>query len=132
MQLWTQVYRIVQEEIAKGATMASCFRLDPEMKEELDSRNQEYTKPMKAEDEVIDILAKLNVERQIQSANYMITDEYMTVTEFMTQHIELSKYTATQISIVLNKLGYESQKRKINGKSIRMKILPKKEILNKF
>ena len=132
LQLWAQVHRIVQEEIAKGATMASCFRLDPEMKEELDSRNQEYTKPMKAEDEVIDILAKLNVERQIQSANYMITDEYMTVTEFMTQHIELSKYTATQISIVLNKLGYESQKRKINGKSIRMKILPKKEILNKF
>ena len=132
LQLWAQVYRIVQAEIAKGATMASCFRLDPEMKEELDSRNQEYTKPMKAEDEVIDILAKLNVERQIQSANYMITDEYMTVTEFMTQHIELSKYTATQISIVLNKLGYESQKRKINGKSIRMKILPKKEILNKF
>ena len=36
----------------------------------------------------------------------------MTVTEFMKHHSELSKYTANQISIVLNKLGYESQEKK--------------------
>ena len=83
------------------------------MKEELDSRNEEYTKPMKAEDEVIDILAKLNVERQIQSANYMITDEYMTVTEFMSQHASLNKYTTEQVGKVLTKLGYESQRKKV-------------------
>ena len=127
LQLWAQVYRIVQEEIAKGATMASCFRLDPEMKEELDSRNEIYTKPMKAEDEVIDILAKLNVERQITSSNYTITDEYMTVTEFISQHTSLNKYTTEQVGKVLTKLGYGSQLKKSNGKPTRIRILPKKE-----
>ena len=127
LQLWAQVYRIVQEEIAKGATMASCFRLDPEMKEELDSRNEEYTKPMKAEDEVIDILSRLNMDKQDPAKSYKIQEEYMTVTEFMKHHSELSKYTANQISIVLNKLGYGTVKKKINGKVIRMKLLLKEE-----
>ena len=127
LQLWAQVYRIVQEEIAKGETIASCFRLDPEMKEELDRRNEEYTKPMKAEDEVIDILSRLNMDRQNPLISYKITDEYMTVTEFMTQHYELAKYTAEQISKVLGKLGYKTIKKKINGKVIRMKLLPKRE-----
>ena len=132
LQLWTQVYRIVQEEIAKGATMASCFRLNPEMKEELDSRNEEYTKPMKAEDEVIDILSRLNMDKQQTPSNCKITDEYMTVTEFMSYHSELNKYTAEQISKVLGKLGYETVKKRINGKVIRIKLLPKKEILKNF
>ena len=127
LQLWAQVYRIVQEEIAKGATIASCFRLDPEMKAELDSRNEEYTKPMKAEDEVIDILAKLNIERQITSSNYTITDEYMTVTEFISQHTSLNKYTTEQVGRVLTKLGYGSQKKRLDGNPIRMRFLPKKE-----
>jgi len=132
LQLWAQVYRIIQEEIAKGATMASCFRLDPEMKEKLDNRNQEYTKPMKAEDEVIDILSKLNMDRQKTSANYKIIDEYMTVTEFMSYHSELNKYTAEQVGKVLTKLGYESQKKKLDGKSIRMKFLPKEDYTKRF
>ena len=107
--------------------MASCFRLDPEMKEELDSRNQEYTKPMKAEDEVIDILSRLNMEKQNPLTHYTITDEYMTVTEFMSYHSELNKYTAEQISKVLGKLGYSTIKKKINGKVIRMKWLPNRK-----
>ena len=127
LQLWGQIYRIVQEEIAKGATIASCFRLDPEMKEELENRNQEYTKPMKAEDEVIDILSRLNMEKQITSANYIITDEYMTVTEFIGQHTSLNKYTTEQVGRVLTKLGYKTLKKKINGKVVQLRMLPKKE-----
>ena len=99
----------------------------PEMKAELDSRNEEYTKPMKAEDEVIDILAKLNIERQITSSNYTITDEYMTVTEFISQHTSLNKYTTEQVGRVLTKLGYGSQKKRLDGNPIRMRFLPKKE-----
>ena len=132
LQLWAQVYRIVQEEIAKGATMASCFRLDPEMKAELDSRNEVYTKPMKAEDEVIDILARLNMEKSTSSTDYTVKDEYMTVTEFISQHTSLNKYTTEQVGKVLTKLGYDSQKRKLNGKPIRMRFLPKKEYFRSF
>ena len=132
LQLWAQVYRIVQEEIAKGATIASCFRLDPEMKAELDSRNEVYTKPMKAEDEVIDILARLNMEKSISSTDYTVKDEYMTVTEFISQHTSLNKYTTEQVGKVLTKLGYDSQKRKLNGKPIRMRFLPKKEYFRSF
>ena len=102
------------------------------MKEELDSRNEEYTKPMKAEDEVIDILAKLNMEKQITSAGYIVTEEYMTVTEFMSQHTSLNKYTTEQVGKVLTKLGYESQRKKLNGKATRMKLLPKKENFRNF
>ena len=127
LQLWGQIYRIVQEEIAKGATIASCFRLDPEMKEELENRNQEYTKPMKAEDEVIDILSRLNMEKQITATNYIITDEYMTVTEFIGQHTSLNKYTTEQVGRVLTKLGYKTLKKKINGKVVQLRMLPKKE-----
>ena len=82
---------------------------------------------MKAEDEVIDILAKLNMERQITSSNYTITDEYMTVTEFISQHTSLNKYTTEQVGKVLTKLGYGSQLKKSNGKPTRIRILPKKE-----
>ena len=127
LQLWAQIYRIVQEEIAKGETMARCFRLATEMKEELDSRNEEYTKPMKAEDEVIDILAKLNMERQITSLNCTITDEYITVTEFISQHASLNKYTTEQVGKVLTKLGYKTLKKKINGKVVQLRMLPRKE-----
>ena len=127
LQLWGQVYHIIQEEIAKGATIASCFRLDTETRQELDNRNEEYTKPMKAEDEVIDILSRLNMEKSIQSTTYTVTDEYMTVTEFISQHTSLNKYTTEQVGKVLTKLGYNSQKKKLNGKPIRMRFLPKKE-----
>ena len=127
LQLWAQIYRIVQEEIAKGATMSSCFRLAPEMKEELDNRNQEYTKPMKAEDEVIDILSRLNMEKQITATNYIITDEYITVTEFIGQHTSLNKYTTEQVGRVLTKLGYKPLKKKINGKVVQLRMLPRKE-----
>ena len=126
LQLWAQVYRIVQEEIAKGATMASCFRLDPEIKQELDSRNEEYTKPMKSEDEVIDILARLNIEKTIPSNRFTVTDEYMTVTEFIGQHSELSKYTAEQIGKVLTKLGYGKIGHRVNNKVLYMRLIPKK------
>ena len=97
------------------------------MKEELENRNQEYTKPMKAEDEVIDILSRLNMEKQITSANYIITDEYMTVTEFIGQHTSLNKYTTEQVGRVLTKLGYKTLKKKINGKVVQLRMLPKKE-----
>ena len=127
LQLWAQIYHTVLEEIAKGESMSSCFRLDDETRKELDSRNEEYTKPLKAEDEVIDIISSLNMERQNSHSGYIITDKYMTVTDFIGQHSELSKYTAIQISTVLNKLGYETITKKINGKLSRLKMLPKKE-----
>ena len=88
--------------------------------------NEVYTKPMKAEDEVIDILARLNMERQILSAGYSITDEYMTVTEFISQHTSLNKYTAEQVGKVLTKLGYKKQMRRVDTKVLYMRFLPRK------
>ena len=43
----------------------------------------------------------------------------MTVTEFIGQHSELSKYTAEQIGKVLTKLG-------VNNKVLYMRLIPKK------
>ena len=56
----------------------------------------------------------------------------MTVTEFISQHNELNKYTTEQVGKVLTKLGYESQRKKTNGRATRMKLLPKKEYNKKF
>ena len=78
-------------------------------------------------DKYILLLSRLNMDKQDPAKSYKIQEEYMTVTEFMKHHSELSKYTANQISIVLNKLGYESQRKKVNGKATRMKLLLKEE-----
>ena len=51
----------------------------------------------------------------------------MTVTEFISQHTSLNKYTTEQVGKVLTKLGYGSQLKKSNGKPTRIRILPKKE-----
>ncbi|MDE7122417.1 MAG: hypothetical protein K2O42_09695 [Oscillospiraceae bacterium] len=56
LQFWAQIYSIVQAEIESSATLAGCFRLTPEEREALESRNLEFTKPLKGEQEVIDII----------------------------------------------------------------------------
>ena len=87
---------------------------------------------MKAEDEVIDILARLNMERQMLSAGYSVTDEYMTVTEFINQHTSLNKYTAEQVGRVLTKLGYKRQVRRNDKKILYMRFLPRKKYLSEM
>ena len=103
LQLWAQVYTLVQAAIEEGETYSSCFRLTDEEKKALDERNNSFTKPMKGETEVEDIIAEQSTPEQ----GYEIEEKEMTTTEFKSEHSELSKYSTAQVAKVLEKLGYK-------------------------
>lgn len=102
LQLWAQVYTLVQAEIEDGETYSSCFRLTDEEKKALDERNNSFTKPMKGETEVEDIIA----DQSTPEKDCEIKEEEMTTTEFKSLFPELSKYSTSQVAKVLEKLGY--------------------------
>lgn len=128
LQLWAQVYSIVQAEIESGATISGCFRLTNTERKFLDQRNDSFTKPMKAETEVLEILMRLETETPPQ--NYVIEKRWITTTEFLEMHNVLSKYNAKQIGKVLEKYGYTLQKKNITNNGIRtsvkLRLLPVK------
>ncbi|MDE5884397.1 MAG: hypothetical protein K2H29_04885 [Oscillospiraceae bacterium] len=117
LQFWAQIYSIVQSEIESGATIGGCFRLSDDEKIELEKRNLEFTKPLKGEQEVIDILA--SIER-FKNVEYRC----MTTTEFKDMHMSLKKYSTIQIGRVLNKLGFPEEIKKVDGKTFRLRELP--------
>lgn len=109
LQLWAQIKHLVDEELKLGKTYASAFRLTPEERQELDSRNELHTKPMKGEAEVMDVLA----EQETPAPGYVLGEEYTTVANFIKSHSELNKFTAEQVGKVLVKLGYTSVRKKL-------------------
>ena len=117
LQLWAQVYHIVNSQEKE---ISSCFRLTENEKQYLERRNSAFTKPMKGEMEVLDVLA----EQQIPEQNYICTVKEMTVSEFI-QHNNL-KYDANVIGKILKKYGYEPTKKRINGIVIQVVNLPYK------
>lgn len=116
LQLWVQIYHTV-----KDLDKSSCFRLTTDEKNALDERNQHFTKPLRAEDEVLDILDKL----QRKENGYICSTKKMTVTEFMREN-DLTKFTSAEIGKILKKHGYISKLQKINGTPTRVLELPVK------
>lgn len=116
LQLWSQVY-----ELIKDKDKASCFRLSENEKGYLEQRNSAFVKPMRAEQEVLDTLEYL----QMPETGYICATEEMTVLQFM-QNNGLQRYDAGAVGKVLKKYGYDSKKKKINGKVIRVIELPTK------
>ncbi len=120
LQLWSQIYHIVNNE-----DKASCFRLDEDEKRYLEKRNATFVKPMKGECEVLDILE----EQQTQEQGYICTFKEMTITEFIQRHN--LKYDARTIGKVLNKHGYESKQKRMDGERKRIIRLPYKKYVGK-
>lgn len=118
LQLWSQIYELVKNE-----DKASCFRLSEDEKRYLEKRNSAFVKPMKAECEVLDILE----EQQTQEQGYICTTREMTVTEFIQKHN--LRYDARIVGQVLKKYGYETKRKKVNGKATRVIELPYKKWL---
>ncbi len=115
IQLWKEVEHIVN---LKGLQE---FRLTEEEQKMLAVRNGTHEKPMKAEVEIRDILSDNG------GSDYTVEWEYMTVSEFKALYESLRNYTGQQISSVLNKLGIEQTIKKVNGKSQRLRFLPKRK-----
>ncbi len=125
LQLWAQISEMVEALIAvNNGSYASCFRLTREELDELNRRNSEHLKPLKGEQEVSDILSELEETGQ----GYKVEEEYMTVSQFIEQNPALKKYTAQQISKVLDKFGYKTIQKRIEGNRypLRVRLLPKK------
>ncbi|MDE5770291.1 MAG: hypothetical protein K2I06_01490 [Ruminococcus sp.] len=123
LQLWSQIYQVV-----KDLDKASCFRLTNEEKKLLDERNQHFMKPLRAEEEVLDVLA----EEQRTEPNHTCTTERMTVTQFINNHSCLSRYSSAEVGKILKKHGYFSKMSKVNGKMSRLIELPVKHYNNPY
>lgn len=124
LQFWAEINQIVEEEVKKeDVTYGSCFRLTREELQKLNKRNLEFQKPLKGEEEVLDILAEQSTPEQ----GYELTQKYMTVTEFKQLHSALQKYTSVQIGKVLEKYGYTQKKVSINNSSTKVRLLPCKK-----
>ncbi len=118
LQLWAQVYHLVNSQRER---ISSCFRLTENEKQYLEKRNSAFTKPMKGEMEVLDILE----EQQTPESGYICTFKEMTVLEFI-QRNNL-KYDARTVGKILKKYGYEPKAKRVNGEPRRIIMLPYKK-----
>lgn len=107
VQLWAQIKRIVEAEIAKGKTLATCWRLTEDEAAARDHRNLNYAKPIYGEQEVRDVLA--HYEEARAAGKVRIIDEWHTATDFINANEELRGFNATAICKVFRKLGIESK-----------------------
>lgn len=115
IQLWKQI-----EQMAIAEPQG--FRLTYEEQKQLAERNAVHEKKLKGEEEIEDILNQTDTDR------YTIEMKYMTVTDFKQFYIdELRNYSVSQIGKALDKLGYVMELRKINGKTCKMRLLPKRK-----
>ena len=115
IQIWKQIQEIVSEDIG-------CFRLNSEELQALALRNSAHEKKLKGQQEIEDILSKTSNEK------YTVTLEYMTVTDFKTLYSdELRTYSAAQVGKVLDKLGYKTEQKRLNGSMYpsKVKLLPR-------
>ena len=120
LQLWAQVYHLVGLLEKEGKDKSNCFRLTENEKQYLEKRNSAFTKPMKGECEILDILE----EQQTPKNGYICTFKEMTVWEFI--QIHNLKYDARTVGRILKKYGYESQIKKVDGSAARVIRLPYK------
>ncbi len=114
VQLWKQI-----QALSSGNLQG--FRLTKEEQKELAERNALHEKKLKGENEIEDIL------NAVDNAKYRMSNELMTVTDFkQLYNDELRAYSVAQIGKVLDKLGYSAEVRKINGRTQRLRVLPRK------
>ena len=113
-QLWAQIFATVAP--LPYREKAGCFRLTEEERGALAERNSDFEKPIKAQPEVEDILAK--------AAREGLNTRQMTVTEFVKLWPELRGYSAQQVGAALKKCGITTTMKRINGTMARMASLP--------
>lgn len=115
IQLWLQTYDLIQKQ-GKQA-----FRLSPEELKELNNHNEKHERKLKGQQEIEDILSE---ESNIR---YKIVYDLMTATDFKNEWgIELKAYSASVIGKALDKLGVEIETVKRNGKTTKLRRLPKR------
>lgn len=108
-QVWAQVWEQDAKKNIQG------FRLTKAEQNALAERNNQCEKAIAGEDEVRDLFARDDVDMVL-----------MSVSDFITNNDSLRKYSAKQISMVLDKMGIEKVRATVDGKkSSRYRMLPK-------
>lgn len=107
LQLWLQIQALIKDMTPHE--MGACFRLSADEREALIERNSGYEKPVKAGEEVRDIIETARAEGHVF--------QYMTVTAWKEQYPELSRYSSQQVSAALKQIGIEQKRIRINGSS---------------
>ncbi len=114
VQLWYQIY------IAVLLSGVQSFRLTREEQQALAERNAAHEKTLKGEDEISDILSECDTDF------YSILWEEMTVTKFKESHDSLKSFTLQQLGRALDHLGIEMKLRKVDGKTQKLRYLPRR------
>ena len=112
IQLWAQIHEEVKQ---KGY---QCFRLTREEVQLLAVRNGEHSVMLPSQAEILDIISVASRPK----SNYIWG--YGTVTDFMAEHDQLRKYSATQVGKALAACEIVAKRIKQNGKVVRARRLP--------
>jgi len=111
LQLWKQIYDQCDVSFENHG-----FRLTDKEQIEINKRSDKYQVPLKGEDTVRDMLAK------IYDGNHI--EEYMTVTDWMDRVGNFKNLTSREIGKVLTKLGFGTERVRIDGDLGRFRKLP--------
>lgn len=104
LQLWAQIHLLIvplnQQE------RAACFRLSRDEQAALAVRNGGFEKPVKAENECRDLIEEARINGYVW--------EFMTPTRWKQENIDvLRSYSASQIGIALQKMGFRQTVQRI-------------------
>lgn len=119
LQLWAEIK-------ALSDANRQAFRLTPEEREALASRNCNHTQFLPAEAECTDLLA------DVSCSGYKVEWTLQSVTSFKERNPALKNYSARTISAALDKIGVTASIKKIDGKTQRVRLLPRRIYNNVF
>ena len=113
LQLWAEI------KILSDADRQA-FRLTPDERESLANRNSNHTQFLPAEAECADLLAN------VSCGAYRVEWVLQSVTDFKEHYPALKNYSVRTIGLALDKLGVTANVKKVNGKTMRARLLPRR------
>lgn len=113
LQLWAEIKTLSDAD-------RQAFRLTPEEREALANRNCSHTQFLPAEAECADLLA------DVSCSAYRVEWVLQSVTDFKERYSTLKNYSVRTIGLALDKLGVKADVRKVNGKTMRARLLPRR------
>lgn len=119
LQLWGEVKALSDAD-------RQAFRLTPDEREALANRNSNHTQFLPAEAECADLLA------DVSCSAYRVDWALQSVTDFKERNPALKNYSVRTISGALDKLGVTASIKKIDGKTQRVRLLPRRIYNNVF
>ena len=119
LQLWAEIKTFSDAD-------RQAFRLTPEEQEALANRNCNHTQFLPAEAECADLLA------DVSCSGYKVEWVLQSVTDFKERNPALKNYSVRTIGLALDKLGVKADVRKVNGKTMRARLLPRRIYNNVF